>query len=56
MLEGAQKDVETALKFDATPDPQAPAPPAEIVTPEIVTPETPVVTDAPPSAGDGKPS
>jgi sec-independent protein translocase protein TatB len=59
ILEGTQKDVESALKFDAPPDAQAPVTPVEQapVTPvETVTPETPVVTDAPPSAGDGKPS
>ena len=63
MLEGTQKDVENALKIDPTQDAQtstqapvtpveqAPVPPAQSVTPE-----TPVVTDAPPGAGDGKPS
>ena len=59
ILEGTHKDVESALKFDATPDAQAPVTPVEqtpVPPPESVTPETPVVTDAPPSAGDGKPS
>jgi sec-independent protein translocase protein TatB len=59
ILENTHKDVESALKFEATPDAQAPVTPVEqtpVPPPLSVTPETPVVTDAPPSAGDGKSS
>lgn len=68
MLEGATKDVESALKFDdaasndttgtqasaGEPESAAPVTPVLAEPPAVV--EPPVVTDAPPSAGDGKPS
>jgi sec-independent protein translocase protein TatB len=66
ILEDAQKDVESTLKLDDTKlddtklDDTAGVQPA--TTPEAAAPvtpvvtEPPVVTDAPPSAGDGKPS
>lgn len=62
MLDNAQKNVESALKIEDTPDALSStatsdaAPVTPVVTEPPAVAATPIVTDAPLPAGDGKPS